>query len=146
VLFAGTGLTTCAEALISFGSDRICAAYVSAQGYPSRVAETIETTIAVAIPADACSPLQNAPDLAGKIVIIDNRGDTECPLVDRLLRAQSVAALAVIVVNGSDVSDTTELMNITIAVARVAREVQATLESHLGQPGTISLGKGPRIA
>jgi hypothetical protein len=119
---------------------------LSAQGYPSRVAETIETTIAVTIPADACSPLQNALDLAGKIVIIDDRGDTECPLVDRLLRAQSVAALAVIVVNGSDVSDATELMNITIAVARVAREAQATLESHLGQPGTISLGKGPRIA
>jgi hypothetical protein len=48
-------------------------------------------------------------------------------------------------VNGSDVSDATELMSITIAVARVAREAQATLESHLGQRGTISLGKGPRI-
>ena len=66
--------------------------------------------------------MQNAPDLAGKIVIIDDRGDAACPLVDRLLRAQSVAALAVIVVNCSDVSDATELMNITIAVARVARE------------------------
>jgi hypothetical protein len=128
----------CVEAQLSFGSHRLCAAYFSAQGYSTRVIESIEATIAVAIPADACSPLQNAPQLAGRIVVVDDRG--ECPVADRIFRAQSAAALAVIIVNGSDV----DLANITIPAARVSREAQTTLDSLLGQRGTMSLGKLPR--
>ncbi len=83
---------------LSWPSDRrICAAYVSGQGYPARAVESIEATIAATIPADACSPLQNGPELAGAIVLIVDRGG-ECPLAERVLRAQSLAALAVIVI------------------------------------------------
>ena len=91
----------CPEAQLSFGGDRMCATYVSGQGYyRSRAVEIIEATISAAIPADACSPLQNAPQLAGTIVLIDSGGE-ECPLADRVQRAQSLAALAVIVVRVS---------------------------------------------
>jgi hypothetical protein len=136
---AGT-ISICAEAQLSFGSDHICAAYVSGQGYPARAVESIETTIAAAIPADACSPLQNARELAGKIVVVDNRG--ECSLPGRILRAQALAALAVIVVNGTDAS-AAELANVTIPVVRVTRTDQSMLESHLGQRGALSIGKAP---
>jgi hypothetical protein len=131
---------TCAEAQLVFGSDRICAVYVSGQGYPARAVESIEATIAATIPADACSPIQNGPELAGTIVLIDARGG-ECPLAERVLRAQSLAALAVIVVNGSDAS-AVELANITIPVVRLDRTVQTSLASHLGQRATLSSGKG----
>ena len=96
--------------------------------------------IAAAVPADACSPLQNAPQLAGTIVLIDERGD-ECPLADRVLRAQSLAALAVIFVSGSNAA-AVELVNITIPVVRLDSTAQATLSSHLGQRGAMSVGKG----
>ncbi len=131
----------CAEAQLSIGSGHICAAYVSGQGYSARAIESIETTIVAAIPADGCSPLENALQLAGAIVVIDDQGE-ECPLADRVVRAQTLMALAVIVVNGSDAS-VDELVNVTIPVVRLDRTAQTTLASHLGERGALSIGKCP---
>ncbi len=142
VVVSGVGTSPmCPEAQLSFGSDPICAAYVSGQGYHSRIVEVIETTVKAAIPAHACSPLQNTPHLAGTIVVIHDSGE-ECPLADRILMLQSFAALAVIVVNGRDAS-VDELANITIPVVRLNRTVQTSLEMHLGQRGLLSIGTGP---
>ena len=133
--------SVCAEAQLSIGSGHICAAYVSGQAYSTRAIESIETTIVAAIPADGCSPLQNALQLAGTIVVIDDQGE-ECPLADRVVRAQTLMALAVIVVNGSDAS-VDELINVTIPVVRLDRTAQSTLASHLGERGALSIGKRP---
>lgn len=58
----------------------------------------VTSNVAVAMPLDACNDLQNAGDLAGKVVLIQ-RGT--CGFADKLVRAQNAGAVAMLMFNNS---------------------------------------------
>lgn len=52
-----------------------------------------------ATPADACATITNGPALSGKVALI-NRGD--CTFVDKVKRAQTAGAIAVVIANNAE--------------------------------------------
>jgi hypothetical protein len=96
-LFAGE-LEPCPEAEIIFGTHRACAMYASAQAnFALKMADTIITSLVSAVPADGCEPIwNNSEAVKGSIVVVD-RGT--CPFADKVMRAQAMGAVAVVVVD-----------------------------------------------
>ena len=96
--------------------------------------------LVAALPADGCSAFTNLGDLRGKIVLMD-RGD--CLFLDKLNRAKSAGAIAVIMVNNVDgppiVMGTTGAGTVSIPGVMVSRVTGLLLRSHLSEGMAVTL-------
>ena len=96
--------------------------------------------LVAALPADGCSALANLAELRGKIVLMD-RGD--CLFLDKLNRAKSAGAIAVIMVNNVEgppiVMGTTGTATVSIPGVMVSRASGQLLRSHLSEGIMVSM-------
>jgi hypothetical protein len=91
-------LAPCPEVDIVFNGRSTCAMYASEQwSFALKMAESINTSMVVAMPADGCEPIwDNAEAVKGNIVVVD-RG--ACTFADKARHAQAAGAVAVVVAN-----------------------------------------------
>ncbi|HZI11220.1 MAG TPA: myxosortase-dependent M36 family metallopeptidase [Myxococcus sp.] len=95
---------------------------------------------------DACSPLTNAADVAGKIAMLD-RGT--CPFVNKMVNAQNAGAIGVII-NDNAPGFVTDIggsaANITIPAMRLTQAHGNLLRAALPQGVNVRMFRGPTIA
>lgn len=95
---------------------------------------------------DACSPLTNASDVAGKIALVD-RGT--CTFVIKARNCQAAGAIAVLVADNTSDSPPAGLggadTTITIPIVRITQADGATLRSNLSAGVTATLRTDPSV-
>lgn len=107
----------------------------------------VQAPLIYAQPNTACSPIANS--LAGSIALIDRGGG--CSFADKILRAQSAGAMAVIMVNnvsGAPLTMTGASTGITIPAVMISLSDGALLKAHLNEGVSIRLAvvKNPALA
>lgn len=110
------------------------------------VAATDPSDSSGASTTDACSPLTNASDIAGKIALVD-RGT--CTFVVKARNCQAAGAIAVLVADNTSDSPPTGLggtdSSITIPVVRITQADGATLRSNLSSGVSATLRADPSV-
>jgi subtilisin family serine protease len=107
----------------------------------------VQAQLVYVSPNDGCNPLSNAANLSGKIALID-RGT--CFFADKIQRAQSAGAIAVIMVNNVPGDPITmggsgsEL--ITIPGVMISQSDGALLKAHLAESPIVRLGTDVTVA